>query len=555
MTKRSRTLFGQNNESASGYGSCYNGDVMRSKHTVKVALVVAAVVLEGAFARSASAATLPVLWDTAWILQMSSQSTVDAYLQARASQGFDAIMIGVTNWDTQNTPLGNGSSPFLANYKYVSSASESVADVSKPNAAGFAYIDHIIQQAATDGLDIALLPMTNGQPATYVAALTDAYSGENRAYNYGHWLGERYKGDSNVIWVLGGDVSPAYDSNVLPLTNSLAQGIRAAGATQPITFHAAEDWTNHVGKSSSIWFNGQSWLTFNMIQDHYSNLATLVQSDYSLGKPTGLGEGAYEGQASDSTIRSESYETYLSGGQYYTYGQLNNYQGQNSSETSDIKYCRIAKDLMVSRGWKSYVPDGGAFVVSSSGTAVATVKGHSAAMVYLPGSSASATVKLSILDAQSSVRVQRFNPTDGTTAAVGTYAASGSHTFTTGGLADAVILFDSQGATDAGSAGAGGASAGSGGTGGASAGSGGTGGSNAGSGGTSGASAGDTGGFATGGSSALDGGAEAGLGQDSAPSSAKSGCSCRMVGGPANSGAMWMLLLAGAALIETRRRS
>lgn len=77
----------------------------------------------------------------------------------------------------------------------------------------------------------------------------------------------------------------------------------------------------------------------------------------------------------------------------------------------------------------------------------------------------------------------------------------------------------------------------------------GAGGASAGSGGTGGASAG---GFATGGGSALDGGA----GKDAGPaltSASKSGCSCRTVGEPTGSSAAWLLLLAGAALVEARR--
>jgi len=45
------------------------------------------------------------------------------------------------------------------------------------------------------------------------------------------------------------------------------------------------------------------------------------------------------------------------------------------------------------------------------------------------------------------VTVKRFNPTYGSTVTVGTYAASSSQSFNTGGLSDAVLLFDAVSST------------------------------------------------------------------------------------------------------------
>lgn len=389
-------------------------------------------------------ASIPNLWDTAWILPLSNQATVDSYIKARASQGFNAIMTGVANWDVQNTPLGNGQTPFLTNYVSVTRTSRGrwVADVSQPNNAGFAYIDHIVQQAEANHVAVALLPMCNGNSDSYVTALRDTYSGENRAYNYGKYLGQRYRNYSNIIWVLGGDVDPGASSSVVPLTRSVAQGIRDSGATQPMTFHPTA-FSNGEGESSSQWFGNDNWLTFNMIQQpNTRSISTMVKSDYALRKCTGLGEGSYEGSVDADVVRGEAYEDYLSGGSYFTYGQANNYAGQNAQSTPGIDYSRIARNLMVQRGWLNYVPDKGRFVTSHIGTVIASVKGNTAAMVYLLGSNTSATVDLSRLSAGSSVRAERFNPVDGAKVSLGSLVSSGTQQFNTGGLADAVILLD-----------------------------------------------------------------------------------------------------------------
>lgn len=68
-------------------------------------------------------------------------------------------------------------------------------------------------------------------------------------------------------------------------------------------------------------------------------------------------------------------------------------------------------------------------------------KGNSAAIIYL-GSGANVTVDMSSLGATGNVRAQRFNPRSGAAAVLGTFAATGTHEFTTGSLPDAVILLD-----------------------------------------------------------------------------------------------------------------
>ncbi len=135
----------------------------------------------------------------------------------------------------------------------------------------------------------------------------------------------------------------------------------------------------------------------------------------------------------------------MSGASYMTYGRVTgpdpaSYNGSDPSETPGITYSRIARNLMVRRAWLSYRPSNN-FISSSAGTIASLIKNHSAAMVYL-GRGASVTLDLSSLNALGSVRVQRFNPTDGAVTHLGTFPASGTRTFDGGGLNNAVILLD-----------------------------------------------------------------------------------------------------------------
>src|SRR5215470_12216644 len=56
---------------------------------------------------------IPILWDTAWILPLADQATIDDYLTTRAQQGFDGILVGFSDWGMENSSLGNGQRLFL----------------------------------------------------------------------------------------------------------------------------------------------------------------------------------------------------------------------------------------------------------------------------------------------------------------------------------------------------------------------------------------------------------------------------------------------------------
>lgn len=379
---------------------------------------------------------LPILWDTAWTLALADWATIRRYLGARARQGFDAVLMAATNWAMANRPLGNRQKPFSTERPSV--GGRPIGDVAHPNERGFAYLDAIIEEAGRRGLAVGFLPVSNGDARRYALALMDARPGERRAYRYGLYLGRRYRHRPNVIWVLGGDVDPAVDAHVLALTRALARGIRDGGARQPMTFHPG--WG-----SSSRWFERDSWLDFNMIQAGAGTIHRLVQSDRRLGKPTGLGEGPYEGHLPAEVVRASAYATYLSGGAYLAYGDARTCCGGPYAglDTPGVAYVRIARDLMVGRGWLDYTPDA-SLIVRAQGDSIAASKRNAAAMVYLAGRASNVTVDLSRLNATGRVYIRRFDPSRGVMVSLGSAPASNLRRFDTGGLPDAVLLLDAR---------------------------------------------------------------------------------------------------------------
>jgi uncharacterized protein DUF4038/collagenase-like protein with putative collagen-binding domain len=266
-------------------------------------------------------------------------------------------------------------------------------------------------------------------------------------------MGNRYNRYSNIIWMLGGDlVGPPSWPSVAALSSAFKDGLRAAGATQPISFHPGGEDLNAGYSSSWLPPDGQ-WLTFNMIQWKSADVSGAVRTNRSLGKPTGLGEGGYEGQTgwTDARLRAQAYQTYLAGGAYATYGEILFSGGSvvggvccgtySNVSTAAASQAVRAKNLMLQRGWQSYSPDE-SFISNFNGLKTASIKGNSAAMIYLATAASTVSVTMSRINALGNVEVKRFNPAGGSTVLIGTYPSSGVQTFTTGGLADAVVLLD-----------------------------------------------------------------------------------------------------------------
>jgi hypothetical protein len=394
----------------------------------------AGAMVAGVSASSIARGTLP-LWDTAWTLNLASPSTIGAYLAARRHQGFDVVLCGYGDFGTRNTALGNGHRPFLSTLP--SPRDDLVADVLHPNEAGWSYVDATLARVSGLGLILALLPLGNTDTSRYVDALIDQTPGENRAYRYGEWLGRRYRHESHLIWVLGGDVDLS-SAVVVALTNRLAAGLQAAGAAQPITFHPG--W-----HSSSAAFQRESWLVFNGIQEHDPGGDIAADLVLSPQKATGVMEEGYEASpygrgVTAEHILSETWRAYLAGAAYVTYGQARMYQGHNPALTEGIRYSRIARDLVVARGWRDYTPTSDS-IISSTGTVMAMRKSNTAAMIYL-GHGASVVINMSHFDATGRVHIRRLNPRTGRLTSLGIVAASGARAFTGGTLANAVILLD-----------------------------------------------------------------------------------------------------------------
>ena len=309
----------------------------------------------------------PFFWlgDTAWqlFLRLNKPDT-EHYLRNRAAMGFNVIQCVVLGeLNGLNETNQEGELPLID------------LNPGNPNEKYFEHVDWVIEKAREYGLYLAILPTWG----SYVEDINHQIFNKESAYQYGVFLGNRYKDKTNIVWVLGGDRSPeGYEK----IWESMVKGLKAGGSKQLMSYHIYGE------RSSSEFWHHSDWLDFNMIQSghvspFYDNYR-LIEKDYSLNpaKPVLEGESIYEGipigfaiqngRANAHHVRVESYWSGFSGGFGYTYGHNSIWQmydrdrdpviwadltWKEAMEAPGSYQMRHLKNLMLSRPFLSRIPD------------------------------------------------------------------------------------------------------------------------------------------------------------------------------------------------------
>ena len=235
-----------------------------------------------------------------------------AYLDDRRTKGFNAVNINLLEHKfAVHAPKNRrGDPPFLSSDNFAT-----------PNDAYFDFADTIIDLASSRGMLVSLAPMYlgfNGGPEGWWSALTNNLNTQQVCYNFGLYVGKRYKNRPNILWVIGGDFTPPAGSEGEKRLHKFMEGIKAAGASQLW----AGDWnapclsTDVPAFASDMDLNavytygikGKDGLTYGESRRAY---------DYKPARPAYLKETGYEEEGhipGDATsVRSYEYWSVLSG--------------------------------------------------------------------------------------------------------------------------------------------------------------------------------------------------------------------------------------------------
>lgn len=317
----------------------------------------------------------PFFWlaDTAWeLFHRLNRAEAEQYLETRRQQGFNVIQAAIlAELNGLHTPNANGHVPLLGD------------DPTRPNEPYFRFVDEIIHLAAGKGLYVGLLPTWADKITALWGIGPEIFTPEN-ARAYGKFLGQRYRGEENILWILGGD-RPADGYQML--WAAMADGIVEGLGRRPFfTYHP------RGGNSSSEWFHQAEWLDMNMWQSGHSLLDTpnweMIASDYCRmpARPVLDAEPNYEdhpidpfqrkwqpgfGRFTDYDVRKQAYRAVFAGACGHTYGHHSVWQFW-ASQRQPVNFAMPAwdeailrpgamqmahlKHLMLSRPYLSRVP-------------------------------------------------------------------------------------------------------------------------------------------------------------------------------------------------------
>ena len=260
------------------------------------------------------------LGDTAWeLFHRLNKDEAERYLENRRQKGFTVIQaVVLAELDGLHTPNAQGDKPLIDD------------DPTQPNEAYFKYVDFIVQRAEEKGMFIGMLPTWGDKVTKAWGAGPVVFTNEHTetAYQYGNFLGARYKNQYNIIWILIGDRNAeGYEA----IWRAMAKGLREGdGGRHLITCHP------QGGRSSADWFHNDDWLDFNTLQSGHGSYDNpnykMIAKDYQRTpiKPCMDSEPRYEdhpvnwkpesGWFNDFDVRQAAYWGLFAGGFGTTYG-------------------------------------------------------------------------------------------------------------------------------------------------------------------------------------------------------------------------------------------
>jgi hypothetical protein len=232
-------------------------------------------------------------------------------------------------------------------------------DIATPSPAYFQRVEDMIRIAADHGMVVLLDPI---ETTSWLDILRK--NGKSKAFEYGQYLGNRYKDFPNIIWLHGNDLQSWRNAADDDLVQAVARGIRSIDANH---IHTVE--LNYLTSGS---LEDESWSPLIELDAAYTYFPTYAQvlTEYNRQnfRPVFMVEANYEFErypdtdgGSTQNLRRQEYWAMLSGAAGQLYGSAHSWQLQKGWEanldTPGVVQLSYMKNLFVSRKWHDLVPD------------------------------------------------------------------------------------------------------------------------------------------------------------------------------------------------------
>lgn len=417
----------------------------------------------------------PFFWmaDTGWeMLHRLNRTEIETYLENRKAKSFNVIQTVIISEFIHMDKVTNfyGDSIFVDENPEKPKISAGKNPKYQDEYDFWDHVDFAVETAAKKDLYLALLP-TWGE---WVTPRTDKalFNTMEQAYNYGWFLGNRYRKSENVIWILGGDRQPDERKNGIELWRAMAEGV-ADGTNNIKKQDGKADYTStlmtyHSFTSSSKWFHTDEWIDFHTwgsyhaeVNNTTSYMAAIADWNLPNPKPTLNSEPCYEGHGinyaiddngvfTSADVRIAAYWSVFSGAAGFTYGCQPIWQftddtrkkhspktfsnWQDGMEMPGAKQVGYLKNLMLRFPLNELQPDQ-SLIISGQGDCanyIPAIRGKSFALIYIP-SGGKPEIQLGKISGQK-IKASWFDPRTGETTAIGEFENQGTCTFDVPGM-------------------------------------------------------------------------------------------------------------------------
>jgi len=377
--------------------------------------------------------------DAAWSLIVGlTKAETEQYLKNRCQKGFNTILVNLTEHKFCRNPPKNA---------YEEEPFTKPGDFSTPNEKYFTHVDWVIKKAAEYGIQVLLAPIYLGYEGTDEGWIKEVMASNlEKCFNYGAYIGERYKDFNNIIWIMGGDRNPG---PALQHVNMIALGIKKYDKRHLFTAHC------HPENSPVDQYCSGGWLDFNTTYT-YAIVHSKLLYDYNRTPimPFLLIESTYEGEhnASEVQIKRQAYWAVLCGGFGHVFGNRPIWLFEKGwqaamdiqGSTSMMHWGRLFR----SRKWYELVPDQQHEVVTKGlgefrgldYLSVARTMNGCRVIAYMP-TSRTITIDLSKINGDR-VKAWWFDPQTGITTSRGEFETHGLEFFTPPKEGDWILVVD-----------------------------------------------------------------------------------------------------------------
>jgi hypothetical protein len=291
--------------------------------------------------------------EAAWsLIAQLRDDEVAAYLADRRARGVNLLMVNLVEHKyADHAPRdAAGQPPFQA-----------PGDFARPDEPYFRRADQIIRRAGEAGMVVLLCPAYLGYDGG-----DEGWYREMRAAGvavmrgYGRYVGQRYAGFDNVVWLEGGDFTPPAEG--LALVNAVAAGIRDKDRRH---LHAAH-WGPETSGADVAAALDAGWLDLNTTYTYRAVYQKSADDDrHPSHLPHVLIESAYEDApdhpSTPRAMRAQAYAALLTGatGQIYGHDLVWKFapDWRKSLDSPGAISMTHLRALFEARDWSGLLPD------------------------------------------------------------------------------------------------------------------------------------------------------------------------------------------------------